>query len=221
MAQMDLERERQRLSALYASLQELELAEIAANPQLLTEVALQTLRAEMSRRGMEPIPEASIRPTTNPSDSELLKPVMIRRYRDLPEASIAKTILDSADIESFLFDDNMIRLDWFYSNLIGGIKIFVRREDAEAANKLLDQDVPEKFAVDSGGDYQQPRCPLCQSFDVSYDGLNRPLTYAALFVNLPIPITDEGWKCHSCGHTWQDEVDTLPAASPTEPNEPN
>ena len=103
MAQMDLERERQRLSALYASLQELELAEIAANPQLLTEVALQTLRAEMSRRGMEPIPEASIRPTTNPSDSELLKPVMIRRYRDLPEASIAKTILDSADIESFLF----------------------------------------------------------------------------------------------------------------------
>lgn len=218
---MDLEKERQRLAALYASMQELELAEIAADPQSLTGVAVETLRAEMSRRGMEPIPKAAIQPATNPSESEPLKPTMIRRYRDLPEASIAKTILDSAGIESFLVDDNMVRLDWFYSNLIGGIKIFVRKEDAETANKLLDQDVPEKFDVEGSGEYLQPRCPRCQSFDISYDGLNRPITYAALFVSLPIPITDDGWKCHSCGHTWQDEADSLPAASPTEPKRPH
>jgi hypothetical protein len=70
------------------------------------------------------------------------KPVIIRKFRDLPEASIAKSILESAGIECFLSDDNLVRLDWFYSNLIGGIKLLVREEDAEAAIKLLDESRP-------------------------------------------------------------------------------
>ena len=30
-------------------------------------------------------------------------------------------------------------MDWLYSNLIGGIKLLVRDEDAETAKKLLEQ----------------------------------------------------------------------------------
>ena len=138
------------------------------------------------------------------SEKDPRPPVMVRRYRDLPEASIAKSILDSAGIEGFLIDDNMVRLDWFYSNLVGGVKLFVRQKDVEAADKLLSQDVPEKFEVEKVGEYQQPRCPRCQSWDVTLDGLDRHLTYAALFFGLPIPITNRGWKCHSCGHEWND-----------------
>ena len=136
---------------------------------------------------------------------------MIRRFRDLPEASIAKSILDSAGIENYLADDNLVRLDWFYSNLIGGIKLFVREEDAPEAKNLLDQGVPEKFDVDTPGKYEQPRCPKCQSFDVSFDGLDKPATYAALFVSLPIPFTNKDWKCRSCGHSWKDEISPHPA----------
>jgi hypothetical protein len=33
-------------------------------------------------------------------------------------------------------DDNMIRMDWFISNLLGGIKLKVRAEDAEAASDM-------------------------------------------------------------------------------------
>ena len=216
MAQMDLEKERQRLAALYAAMQESELAEIAADVHSLTEIAREMLRAEMLRRGMTPAPETTSPMATDASKPEPPKPVMIRRYRDLPEASIAKSILDSAGIESFLIDDNLVRLDWFYSNLIGGIKLLVREEDAETAGKLLDQVVPEKFAVDNVGEYQQPSCPQCHSFEVSYDGLNKSTTYAALFLGLPIPVTDKGWKCHSCGHAWHDEADSSPG-TPTEP----
>jgi hypothetical protein len=58
---------------------------------------------------------------------------------------IAKSMLDSAGIESFLGDENLVRLDWFYSNLVGGIKLMVREEDADTARKLLEEKIPEKF----------------------------------------------------------------------------
>jgi len=55
---------------------------------------------------------------------------VIRRYQHLPEALLSKSILDSSGIESILVDENLVRIDWFYSNLVGGIKLLVRGEDA-------------------------------------------------------------------------------------------
>ncbi len=137
-----------------------------------------------------------------------LKPVLIRRYRDLPEAAVAQSILESAGIESFLADENLVRLDWFYSNLIGGIKLLVHQDDAQSANALLDEAGPEKFAVEGVGEYELPRCPACGSPDTSLDGLNKPVTFGAMILtNLPIPITRKGWKCHACGHRWEENDD--------------
>ena len=45
-------------------------------------------------------------------------------------------------------DENLVRIDWFYSNLIGGIKLMVREEDADTARKLLEQNIPEKFDME-------------------------------------------------------------------------
>jgi hypothetical protein len=213
MAKIDPVKESQRLADIYGSMEDSELAEIAADAASLTEIARKILNAELVRRGMQPLPENS--PDSLPVENErpLPEPVMIRRYRDLPEASIAQSMLDSAGIESFLADDNLVRLDWFISNLVGGVKIFVRQEDAEAATKLLDQGVPEKFELENLAEYQQPRCPNCQSLDVSFDGLYKPATYAALFVGLPIPIKKKGWSCNSCGHRWEE------ASSPIAPEQ--
>jgi hypothetical protein len=55
----------------------------------------------------------------------------------LTEAFVAKSILDSAEIDSFLADENIVRLDWLYSNLVGGAKLMVRPEDLDEAIKLL------------------------------------------------------------------------------------
>jgi len=136
---MDWDKEGQRLAAVYAAMEESELREIAADVESLTEVARSTLQAELSRRGMTLAPETTKHPGIGPKAIPPAAPVMIRRYRDLPEATIAKTILDSAGIESFLAEENIVRLDWFYSNLVGGIKLLVRAEDADAARELLDQ----------------------------------------------------------------------------------
>ncbi|MBS1841458.1 MAG: DUF2007 domain-containing protein [Acidobacteria bacterium] len=63
---------------------------------------------------------------------------MVTRFRDLPEAFVAKSILDSAGVDCFLADENTIRMDWLWSNLLGGFKLMVRPEDLEEAKKLLE-----------------------------------------------------------------------------------
>src|SRR6266436_5045925 len=120
MAQMDWEKERQRLAKWYASMEDAELQEIATRPESLTDGARLGLQSEISKRGMAPLTEASNSDSPKPSDP----PVMIRRYQDLPEALLSKSILESAGIEGFLADD-LVRIDWFYSNLVGGIKLLV------------------------------------------------------------------------------------------------
>src|ERR1035438_10094288 len=175
MARQDPEEERQRLTKLYAGLSDGELDAIAADSAELTDVARQALTDELDRRHPE---EGGVSDTgANPErDSvELADVVSIRQFRDLPEALLAKGALDSAEIESFLVDDNMIRMDWFYSNLVGGIKLCVKQEDAEAALDLLEQSIPEEFEVEGVGPYEQPRCPKCQSLDIAFEDFNQPV----------------------------------------------
>ena len=144
MAQIDGQRERKRLAELYAGMEKGELEEIARDANSLTAVAWEVLRAEMLSRGMEAPPANAEAAQTSASKNEAPSPVMIARYGGVPEALLAKSMLDSAGIESFLGDENLVRLDWFYSNLVGGIKLMVRKEDGETARALLEKNTPEK-----------------------------------------------------------------------------
>jgi transposase-like protein len=84
--------------------------------------------------------------------------------------------------------------------------LLVPQKDAEAAIQLLDESTPEKFAVEGVGEYEQPHCPKCGSMDISLDGSNKPLTSGAMYIaSVPIPVTTAGWKCHSCGHQWNED----------------
>jgi hypothetical protein len=148
MGQSDEQKEGRRLADLYASLEDGELEEIAADADSLTEMAREVLRSEMLSRGMHAPPGEKEDSKTSGSQREHPGPVMVGRYRDSGEAMIAKSMLDSAGIECFLGDENLVRIDWFYSNLIGGIKLMVREEDADTARKLLEENIPEKSGAE-------------------------------------------------------------------------
>ena len=129
--------------------------------------------------------------------------VILRRFRDMPDALLAWSILDSTGMESFLIDEITARMDWLWSNLLGGVKICVRSEDAEDAVQILKLEIPEKFNVEGFGDFEQPRCPQCRSLNISYESFNKPATYACtFFLKLPITIGRPRWKCQSCNHVW-------------------
>jgi hypothetical protein len=194
------EQQSQRLASVYSDMTDAELLKLDEDPTALTSVAQEALHSEMSRRGLVSLPEQS----SATDELEFQKLVSLRQFRDLPEALLAKGALESSGIESFLADDNMVRMDWFISNLIGGIKIKVKPADLAAAQEILDQPIPPGFDVEGVGDYQQPRCPKCQSLDVTFQQLNQSIAYGSAWLRLPLPIHYKAWRCRACEHEWKD-----------------
>jgi hypothetical protein len=193
-----------QVAQLYASMSEEELRMLADEAWTLTETGKELLSAELVRRGLDYELATVAKPDEIPKNH-----VMIRKFRDLPEALLAKGFLESAGIESILIDETTIRMDWLWSNLLGGIKLCVNPEDADTALKMLNQEIPGEFNVEGIGDYKQPTCPQCQSVNISYEDLDKPVAYASiLFLGLPISVTRRRWKCNSCGHIWEPAGDT-------------
>jgi hypothetical protein len=84
--------------------------------------------------------------------------VTIRKFRDLPEALLAQGRLESSGIEAFLFDDNMVRMDWLISNLLGGVKLKVEDVNVEFAEEILNQEIPDDFDTsEPEDDSSEPR----------------------------------------------------------------
>ncbi|MGB8802456.1 MAG: hypothetical protein WCC97_17395 [Candidatus Acidiferrales bacterium] len=203
MTSPDTEGERQRLTDWYTAKSDEELAQLASDAGSLTELARSALSAVISRRGLDiPLVEK-----VSADDAEQFEVIAIRRYRDIPAALLAKSILDSAGIENFLTDVNTVRMDWLWSNALGGVRLFVKDSDASAAEELLNQSFQDSFEVEGQERFMQPRCPVCQSFDVSYKGLHKRIAYASIILHVPIPLSRLGWRCASCGHMWEDPDD--------------
>ena len=131
--------------------------------------------------------------------------ITLWKYRDLPEALTVRAKLQSEGIECFLADENAIRLDWFWSNAFGGIRLQLLEENAQAAIDILSEEIPPTLAAEEPGqEYVQPRCPKCNSLDVKfeeYSGLSLAFLYA---FSLPIPIHSNYWKCEECGQKWRE-----------------
>jgi hypothetical protein len=140
MKPQDPELERKRLAEEYSNMADAELEELAADCADLTDLARTALNNEIERRGLNFDLQVSQPAKDIIEDDEL---VTIRSFRDLPEALLAKGMLESAAIECFLENDNMVRLDWLISNALGNIKLQVKRNDAETALEILDQPVPD------------------------------------------------------------------------------
>ena len=118
------------------------LLQLAARSWELSDSAWDALEDELDRRGLElPVPEEV--PQVKALEKRNL--VLLRSFRDLPEALLAKGRLESSGIPCFLADDNMVRMDWFISNLLGGVKLMVEAEDFAEASRVLNEPAPQEF----------------------------------------------------------------------------
>ena len=131
-----MDKERWRLAQRYGGMSEAEVERLAADAGSLSEAAKWALKLDLARRGLKTRLAESV---PQPEARERSRIVNLRKYMTLPEALLAKSILDSAGIESFLGDQNIVRMDWFLSNALGGVKLRVREEDAEDAAALLNR----------------------------------------------------------------------------------
>jgi XTP/dITP diphosphohydrolase len=137
--------------------------------------------------------------------------VTIRRFRDLPAAHVALSKLESAGITCELADDEMVRMDWFYSNMIGGVRLQVAEDEIEDAEQVLAELPPALLGPEGvGSQYAQPICPHCGSIDVFHE--NRPTAvslFALTYLSAPINSGVDRMKCNDCGHMWQPTSDRI------------
>ena len=124
-----------------------ELIKLALESSALSESAWDALEDELDRRRLE-VPEQESAPQV--SLPEMRDLVVLRAFRDVPEALLAKGRLEASGIECFLADENMVRMDWFISNLLGGVKLLVQPADFSKASRILSE--PVSFGSDSESD---------------------------------------------------------------------
>lgn len=77
------------------------------------------------------------------------------------DANISKGLLESQGIWCTLLNENIVSLNWFYNNALGGIKLCVSDEDVHDAKEVL--------AIES----EEISCPNCNSIkfkEVQFNG---------------------------------------------------
>ena len=188
------------LAAQYAQMRETEIMELAHSYDGLLEIARVVLRAEFARRRLEP-------PLVEePEEWAFRRLVTVRRYRDLAEAYVGRSLLESAGIPAWIADENLVRMDWFYSNLVGGMRLQVDERDEKAAREILEEKAPETIMYGEEEVYVQPTCPKCGSAEITLgSGTERGRSFVALYVlSIPVPPREEAWHCEACGVQWVD-----------------
>ncbi|TNF46516.1 hypothetical protein EP232_04455 [bacterium] len=63
--------------------------------------------------------------------------ITVSTYTTVLEAEMARSVLDSAGIESFIHAPHA---NWLYPGVLGEVKLQVRKEDLDTARDLLDKE---------------------------------------------------------------------------------
>ena len=191
------------LAAQLRAMSDEEMLQLGGQYTSLTDEAQAYVRSEFRHRNLE-IPDAK----EDPPVYEAQNVRIVRRYRDQAEALMARSVLESAGIACYLRDENTIRIEWVWSNLMGGMRLQVAENDVEAAEAILSQPIPAQIAVEGEPDYDQPECPKCGSLDVSFNNFDAKVGATSILLlgfPLPSPIQNDYWHCNNCATNWVDD----------------
>ncbi len=132
--------------------------------------------------------------------------VAVAAFSQPIEAHLARARLESEGILCVVGDEHLVRIDWFLSNAVGGVKVLVPSWDAEKARDIL-RPQPRLVVVAGDGepDDGEMICPRCRSYDVYYRRYSRRIS--SLFILLfgfLVPWRDRRWTCTQCGYEWKE-----------------
>ena len=134
------------------------------------------------------------------------KIITIAQYSQGVYAHIARGKLESAGIECIILDENLISINWLYSNAIGGVKLQVKSSDAERAKAILEEQEETKPEEIKKKDKNIICCPKCNSDEIYFEKFAKKLVFISwLLLGIPIPFIKRKRKrkCYNCGYQWK------------------
>jgi hypothetical protein len=130
-------------------------------------------------------------------------------YRDVLDAQLAMSKLESEGIECSLANEYLIGVLWRLSTAVGGVQVQVAPADLERARTILATDESASLVAVLGERPALPyseACPQCGSEDVRLIRWSRYAAALATLTGIPIPFWHTRVKCQSCGKRWRPAV---------------
>jgi hypothetical protein len=139
-----------------------------------------------------------------------MEPVTVGNYADLASAEVAASLLESAEIECVIQDENFAGINWQMGTALHGLRLQVARENLEIARIALEnhgestqdeEDTPPPSSEDV--------CMACGSESVGQPKWKNRLKAIALFFPFALlawPVlasVNSRTQCSSCGYTWR------------------
>jgi len=124
---------------------------------------------------------------------------LVRSYQYSSEAQIFCGKLESEGVEVYVRDMNTVDSNPVWSNAVGGVKLYVKSEDLEKANKILSS--ISQFSVDEHNELI--KCPNCGAEEIemvtSIKDIKTLLAFifSLLFVLIPF-YSKHRYKCNKC-----------------------
>lgn len=126
--------------------------------------------------------------------------ITVASFSKPEEAHLLRMRLEAGGVPAFVLDENMVQMDWMFSNAVGGVKVVIEEADAEAAREIL-----EEPSADLPGD--RPVCPACSSTNTAPDEGPRRVAFLSLLVaGFPFLFAKHRWKCGDCGRGWNERT---------------
>ena len=118
---------------------------------------------------------------------------------------MVRTRLEHEGIECFINDEHLVSVNWLLSNAVGGVRLKVKREDAERAAEVIGEgEGGGEGEAAVAGEADEIRCEKCGSEDVFFEKFSRRVAiFSWLLMGFPIPYFKGGWGCNSCGQRWR------------------
>jgi len=133
------------------------------------------------------------------------KLITIAQYRDLPQAGLDKSILESQGITCFLDNEFTIGVNWLYSTALGGVKLQVLEVDVAQAKQILQESY--NCATEAGPAEEdlplENVCPSCGAAEIETRNYTRKFAAISLLLSLPLFFFLKRYRCKGCGHRWK------------------
>jgi len=210
--------ESQRLASLYCEMGEIELRELAAGIDDLTDVAKQVLRDELKKRGLDsrkspsqsqtsgyverknfdllagPMANSYLFPSgTDDSEQEDDVPVDYTWKTLLWECNEAKEALQLAAALERAGIESWAEGQRSYSIGVGNPRVWVPADRLEEARAVATKPIPQDIIDELNGppeEFVPPTCPACGAKDPTLESTDPSNT----------------WVCESCDNTWTEPL---------------
>lgn len=128
--------------------------------------------------------------------------VIVKSFSFPHEAQLARSALEAAGIEADIRDENVVRMDWFYSNAVGGVKVLVPPANLEHALEILDSPTTPTDGPMPADSETCPRCGIvARSIPIVFG--KRWAILVWLTTSLPVWPLLRRCRCDACGHVWK------------------